>query len=98
MASEKISRVGIVGAGQMGAGIAEVCARAGVDVLVYETSRDLATAGRARILRSLDRGVSSGSSPNANASRHRGGCASPLTSMISPTASWWSRRSSRRSR
>lgn len=60
MASEKISRVGIVGAGQMGAGIAEVCARAGVDVLVYETSRDLATAGRARILRSLDRGVSSG--------------------------------------
>lgn len=60
MATEKISRVGIVGAGQMGAGIAEVCARAGVDVLVYETTRELAAAGRTRILRSLDRGVSSG--------------------------------------
>ncbi|MBT0566952.1 3-hydroxybutyryl-CoA dehydrogenase [Williamsia sp. CHRR-6] len=60
MASEKISRVGVIGAGQMGAGIAEVCARAHVDVLVYESTRELAAAGRARILRSLDRGVSSG--------------------------------------
>ncbi|MFW0794119.1 3-hydroxybutyryl-CoA dehydrogenase [Gordonia sp. CPCC 205515] len=60
MASVKISRVGVVGAGQMGAGIAEVCARAHVDVLVYEATRDLAAAGRTRVLRSLDRGVSSG--------------------------------------
>ncbi|MCD7050484.1 3-hydroxybutyryl-CoA dehydrogenase [Prescottella equi] len=44
----------------MGSGIAEVCARAHVDVLVYEPSRELAAAGRSRILRSLDRGVSSG--------------------------------------
>ncbi|PXW31616.1 UNVERIFIED_CONTAM: 3-hydroxybutyryl-CoA dehydrogenase [Williamsia faeni] len=58
--SEKISRVGVIGAGQMGAGIAEVCARANADVLVYETTRELAAAGRTRILRSLDRGVSSG--------------------------------------
>ncbi|PVY27433.1 3-hydroxybutyryl-CoA dehydrogenase [Williamsia muralis] len=58
--SEKISRVGVIGAGQMGAGIAEVCARAHADVLVYETTRELAAAGRSRILRSLDRGVSSG--------------------------------------
>nr|WP_296776573.1 3-hydroxybutyryl-CoA dehydrogenase [Rhodococcus sp. (in: high G+C Gram-positive bacteria)] len=60
MTSEKIQRVGIIGAGQMGAGIAEVCARAHVDVLVYEPTRELTAAGRARILRSLDRGVSSG--------------------------------------
>ena len=60
MATEKISRVGVVGAGQMGGGIAEVCARAAADVLVYESTRDLVTAGRTRILRSLDRGVSSG--------------------------------------
>lgn len=59
-AGEKISRVGVIGAGQMGAGIAEVCARAHVDVLVFEQTRELAAAGRARILRSLDRGVSSG--------------------------------------
>lgn len=60
MASEKISRVGVIGAGQMGAGIAEVCARAHTDVLIFETSRELAAAGRSRIMRSLDRGVSSG--------------------------------------
>lgn len=55
-----VERVGVVGAGQMGAGIAEVCARAHTDVLVYEQTRELTTAGRNRILRSLDRGVSSG--------------------------------------
>ncbi|WP_305092564.1 3-hydroxybutyryl-CoA dehydrogenase [Prescottella sp. R16] len=60
MTSEKIQRVGVIGAGIMGSGIAEVCARAYVDVLVYEPSRELAAAGRSRILRSLDRGVSSG--------------------------------------
>lgn len=58
--SEKIARVGVIGAGQMGAGIAEISARAHADVLVYETTRELAVAGRSRILRSLDRGVSSG--------------------------------------
>ncbi|CAM2833418.1 3-hydroxybutyryl-CoA dehydrogenase [Skermania piniformis] len=60
MTSEKIQRVGVIGAGQMGGGIAEVCARAQVDVLVYEPTRELTAAGRARIMRSLDRGVSSG--------------------------------------
>ncbi|MGB2719007.1 MAG: 3-hydroxybutyryl-CoA dehydrogenase, partial [Rhodococcus sp. (in: high G+C Gram-positive bacteria)] len=44
----------------MGAGIAEVCARAHVDVLVHEQTRELTSAGRTRILKSLDRGVSSG--------------------------------------
>ncbi|MGB3772027.1 MAG: 3-hydroxybutyryl-CoA dehydrogenase [Rhodococcus sp. (in: high G+C Gram-positive bacteria)] len=60
MSSEKIERVGVVGAGQMGAGIAEVCARAHVDVLVFEQTRELAAAGKTRIMKSLDRGVSSG--------------------------------------
>ncbi len=58
--SEKISRVGVIGAGQMGAGIAEVCARAHADVLVYENTAELVAAGRDRIHKSLDRGVSSG--------------------------------------
>lgn len=53
-------KVGLVGAGQMGAGIAEVCARAGTDVLIHEPTRALVAAGRERILTSLDRGVSSG--------------------------------------
>ena len=60
MTSETISRVGVVGARQMGAGIAEVCARADCDVLVYDTARDLLTQGRGRVQRSLDQAVSRG--------------------------------------
>lgn len=59
MTDGRIERVGVIGAGQMGSGIAEVCARAGVDVLVFESTGELAEAGRARIRKSLDRGVSS---------------------------------------
>lgn len=44
----------------MGAGIAEVSARAGVDVLVFETTDALVTAGRNRITKSLERAVSAG--------------------------------------
>ena len=58
--SDVIERVGVIGAGQMGAGIAEVSARAGVDVLVFETTEAMTTAGRARIVKSLERGVSAG--------------------------------------
>ncbi|MGB3894985.1 MAG: 3-hydroxybutyryl-CoA dehydrogenase [Mycolicibacter sinensis] len=55
-----IQRVGVIGAGQMGAGIAEVSARAGVQVKVFETTDALITAGRNRIVKSLERGVSAG--------------------------------------
>ncbi|GDY32730.1 3-hydroxybutyryl-CoA dehydrogenase [Gandjariella thermophila] len=55
-----IRRVGVVGAGLMGSGIAEVCARAGLDVLVNEINGDALDAGRQRIARSLDRAVRSG--------------------------------------
>ncbi|MGV0740791.1 3-hydroxybutyryl-CoA dehydrogenase [Mycolicibacterium sp. XJ870] len=58
--SNPIERVGVIGAGQMGAGIAEVSARAGVDVLVFETTDALVTAGRNRITKSLERAVSAG--------------------------------------
>ena len=58
--SDPIERVGVIGAGQMGAGIAEVSIRAGVDVIVYEPTEALTTAGKARITKSLERGVSAG--------------------------------------
>jgi 3-hydroxybutyryl-CoA dehydrogenase len=53
-------RVGIVGGGLMGSGIAEVCARAGVDVTVVEADDDRRDHAQAAIERSLDRGVRSG--------------------------------------
>ena len=58
--SDSIERVGVIGAGQMGAGIAEVSVRAGVEVLVYEPTEELTAAGKARITKSLERGVSTG--------------------------------------
>lgn len=56
----EVERVGIVGCGLMGSGIAEVCARAGTDVVVVETSRTAADAGLERITRSLARAVAAG--------------------------------------
>ncbi|NJP67104.1 3-hydroxybutyryl-CoA dehydrogenase [Streptomyces spiramenti] len=48
-----IERVGVVGCGQMGAGIAEVCARAGLDVRVAETTGEALELGRSRLINSL---------------------------------------------
>jgi len=55
-----IERVGVVGAGQMGSGIAEVAAKSGVNVVVYEPSSELVEAGRKRITGSLERAAAKG--------------------------------------
>ncbi|MET8941901.1 3-hydroxybutyryl-CoA dehydrogenase [Streptomyces rubiginosohelvolus] len=55
-----IARVGVVGGGQMGAGIAEVCARAGLDTIVCEADRAAADRARERVAVSLERAVQRG--------------------------------------
>lgn len=60
MSDTAIERIGVVGCGLMGSGIAEVSARAGLDVMVREVSEDAAEAGRARLIKSLDRGLNAG--------------------------------------
>lgn len=67
----ELRRVGVVGAGLMGSGIAEVCARAGLDVLVTEADSDRLDAGRNAIQRSLDRGVRLGRLEQADAAAAR---------------------------
>ncbi|MFJ2770586.1 3-hydroxybutyryl-CoA dehydrogenase [Streptomyces sp. NPDC087300] len=56
----RITRVGVVGGGQMGAGIAEVCARAGLDTVVCEADAVAAGAARERVAVSLERAVQRG--------------------------------------
>ena len=53
-------RVAVIGGGLMGSGIAEVCARSGVDVTVVEVDEARGEASREAISRSLDRGVRGG--------------------------------------
>ncbi len=58
--SRVIGKIGVVGCGLMGSGIAEVAARAGLDVTVTESSPAMAEAGMARVANSLKRAVTSG--------------------------------------
>ncbi|GGK17802.1 3-hydroxybutyryl-CoA dehydrogenase [Salinarimonas ramus] len=53
----EIKTVGVIGAGQMGNGIAHVCALAGLDVLLNDLSEDRVTAGLATINGNLSRQV-----------------------------------------
>ncbi|MGN6375283.1 MAG: 3-hydroxybutyryl-CoA dehydrogenase [Sphingomonas sp.] len=49
--------IGVIGAGQMGAGIAQVSAEAGYRVLLSDVSQERAEAGKAGIAKRLDRAV-----------------------------------------
>jgi len=58
--SGRIGTVGIIGAGQMGGGIAHVAAMAGYDVLLYDISPDRIEKGIATISGNMARQVASG--------------------------------------
>ncbi len=60
MGSKDVRHVGVVGSGLMGAGIVEVCARAGLRVTFAEGSAELVAKGRERIERSLEGAVARG--------------------------------------
>ncbi|MFD7730674.1 3-hydroxybutyryl-CoA dehydrogenase [Kitasatospora phosalacinea] len=55
-----IARVGVVGCGLMGSGIAEVFARSGLDVLIAEASGEALELGRTRLTNSLETAVRRG--------------------------------------
>jgi 3-hydroxybutyryl-CoA dehydrogenase len=66
MSADSVQRVGVVGCGLMGSGIAEVCARAGLDVVVREVDAAAAEAGLGRVTKSLERAVHSGKASEAD--------------------------------
>ena len=68
----EISRVGVVGAGFMGSGIAESCAVAGVDVTVYEPEEAPLERSRSRLAESTDRAVARGKMTSEDAEAVKG--------------------------
>ena len=56
----EIKKIGVVGCGLMGSGIAEVCARSGYDVVVREVNDELLQKGLDRIRKSMAKGVQRG--------------------------------------
>ncbi|MDP3298541.1 MAG: 3-hydroxyacyl-CoA dehydrogenase NAD-binding domain-containing protein, partial [Phenylobacterium sp.] len=56
----EIRSVGVIGAGQMGSGIAHVCALGGYDVLLHDVSPERIEAGLAHIDQAMARQVSRG--------------------------------------
>src|SRR5207247_3807694 len=67
-----IQRVGVVGFGQMGSGIAQICAQAGLDTLVREVDQSLVDKGFQRVDGSLARLVKSGRATEDDAKAARG--------------------------
>ena len=57
---KKIKKVGVLGSGLMGSGIAEVAARAGYDTVVREVTDELLDKGLARIHGSMNKAVEKG--------------------------------------
>src|SRR5271170_1025250 len=55
-----IRSIGILGAGQMGGGIAQVAAQAGYDVKLADASREMAEKGRGKVQAILQKQVDKG--------------------------------------
>ncbi len=71
--TKHIQRIGVVGAGQMGRGIAQVAAQAGIHVVLIDTNLDLVRQAFTRIdsdlLKLVEKGKLSGSEHEAAAAR-----------------------------
>ena len=57
VADEKVTKVGVIGAGMMGAGIALVSAMAGIDVVLIDNSQEVADKGKSYSEAHLDKGI-----------------------------------------
>ena len=76
----KVSKLGILGAGMMGAGIAYVSAKAGMEVVLLDTSQDNAENGKAYSANLLKKAIGRGRSTEAKAEA--------LLGLIKPTTDY----------
>jgi len=78
--ARRVSRLGILGAGMMGAGIAYVAAQAGIDVVLLDTSAEAAGRGKDYSRKLLDKAIGRGKATPEQASA--------LLARIRPTADY----------
>jgi 3-hydroxyacyl-CoA dehydrogenase/enoyl-CoA hydratase/3-hydroxybutyryl-CoA epimerase len=73
IARQPVQRLGVLGAGMMGAGIAQVAAAAGIEVVLLDVSQAAADAGKARVATGYARDVKAGrcNAGEAEARLHR---------------------------
>src|SRR5918912_3326987 len=68
----EIAKVGVVGCGLMGHGIAQICAQAGWDVVVREADQEPLDKGPGKIEKQLGRAVEKGKMEQSDADAVRG--------------------------
>jgi 3-hydroxyacyl-CoA dehydrogenase/enoyl-CoA hydratase/3-hydroxybutyryl-CoA epimerase len=78
----KVSRIGVLGAGMMGAGIAHVSAKAGIEVLLIDSTQQAAERGKAHAQALLDKAARQDGSPEAAERR------AALLGRITPTTDY----------
>src|ERR1700753_821775 len=64
-----ITKIGILGGGQMGLGIAQTAAQVGIEVLLADQNRDFAEKGRAKIAGTLKKLTEKGKITEVDAKR-----------------------------
>ena len=62
IAPQKVAKLGVLGAGMMGAGIAHVAAKAGIEVVLIDTTQEAAEKGKSHTQALLDNAVKKGRS------------------------------------
>ena len=80
IAPQKVTKLGVLGAGMMGAGIAHVAAKAGITVVMIDTTQDAADKGKAHTQALLDAAVKKGRSTPEKAAA--------LLARITPTTDY----------
>ncbi len=60
MSGAAVTRVGVIGAGQMGQGIAQVAAQAGLDVIIVDAAKEFADTALGKLRKTFDRLVEKG--------------------------------------